>query len=965
MSQDTFISKLAKHIQSHYDLTKQELTVVFPNKRAAFYLRNAFKDNCEQTLWLPQMLSIEEAITQWSGITLADNIDILFELIDIDAQLHIEQNSDLSLFGSQAAQMVKDFDEIDQYGIDAKHVFNYVLDNKKLEIWNFDEEKSKEKELKYLQFFSSLYDYYLRLRDRLIEQGKGYYGMITRHLAELPEVELLKKIGERSIIFAGFNALTTTEESIINTLIRNGKAEILFDYDTYYADDENNEAGLFARKFRQSHPQWLENGFSNALITEPKTIHIISASGNALQAKALQAKLQETNDEKQAIVLADQNLLIPVLNGIPEAYSGINVSMGYPLQHTPVNQLVKEYFALCRHNRISRKITEKDTERMAEGWYIWPVLHIMDLEIAKIIFPKSELEAFSRWKYTAVKDGKFIFEDKDIETLQETPDIQAFLKVILTPKDKPSPTIILENVGQLLAFIAHLIQSKHEQSESLFLLNQVGEIGKIISRLQKVVEQNSKYIKDTHSLEALYRVLSSASSLKLNSSNTEGLQIMGLLETRNLDFERLHLLSVNEGILPPDKSRGSFIPQFIRRACGLPSYAESQAVVAYHFYRLLQNGKEIYLYYNNLGDTSGGEASRFILQIKHELAKNANIKIEEESFSSTAKSSMEVKALSAQKTNALDRLHYLIKEKGLSPSALSTYINCPLKYYLRYIAQIEDKSVEEDTGINVIGTIIHDTLEFLFADYLPKDEKTQLIDKKLFDKVIKPQWEQKLALSIAKNLPNGLPDIGFNYLNHVTIEQQLKNYLNYTSKQLENNTLTILETEGELKAKLQTTHGDCLFYGRTDRIDQFEGLIRVIDYKTGHVNSSDLKVPVRHHSDSNLDYLKQIPEKALQLLLYKYMYLKGNPSITPERVTAAIHGLKYANAIEFSLTKASPTKNDTDVDTAFLEGDRFIPDMEAMLEAVVDEMLDTAIPFTQAKDDKKCSYCEFKLICKR
>ena len=961
MSQDTFISKLAKHIQSRYNLTKQELTIVFPNKRAAFYLRNAFKDSCKQTLWMPQMLSIEEAITQWSGIAFADNIDILFELIDIDAQLHKEQNSDLSVFGSQAAQMAKDFDEIDQYGIDAKHVFNYVLDNKKLEIWNFDEEKSKEKELKYLQFFSSLYDYYLRLRDRLTEQRKGYYGMITRHLSELPETELLEKIGERSIVFAGFNAMTTTEERIINTLIRNGKAEIMFDYDAYYVDDENNEAGLFARKFRHSHPKWLENGISNALTTEPKTIHIISASGNALQAKALQAQLQETNDEKQAVILADENLLIPVLNGIPETYSGFNVSMGYPISKTPVNQLIKEYFALCRRNRISRKITENDTERMAEGWYIWPVLRIMDLEITKIIFPKSELEAFSRWKYKAVNDGKFIFEDRDLEGFQHIPNIQAFLSIILSAKGEKTPNAILENVSRVLAFIANMMQAKDKQNETVFLLNQVSEIGKSISRLQNITERNSKYISDLQDIETLYRVLASGSTLRLSSSNTDGLQIMGLLETRNLDFDRLHLLSVNEGILPPDKSQGSFIPQFIRRACGLPGYAESQAVVAYHFYRLLQNGKEIFLYFNNLGDTSGGEASRFILQIKHELAKNANIKVVEESFSSTAKASMETKVLSAQKTNALDRLHYLIEEKGLSPSALSTYINCPLKYYLRYITQIADNSVEEDTGVNVIGTIIHDTLEFLFADYLPKDGKTQIIDKELFDKVIKPQWEQKLAQSIAKNLPNGLPDVGFNYLNRVTIEQQLKNYLNYTSQQLENNTLTILETEGELKAKLQSA----TFYGRTDRIDQFDGLIRVIDYKTGHVDSSDLKVPVCHNSESDLDYLKLIPEKALQLLLYKYLYLKGNPTLSPEQVTAAIHGLKYAHDIEFGLSKAAPKKDDSDADNNFLEDSTFFNDMESMLEAVVAEMLDPTIPFTQAEDDKRCRYCDFKLICKR
>ena len=965
MNEGTFIDKLANHIQSHYDLKKQELTVVFPNKRAAFYLRNAFKTSCDQTIWLPQMISIEEAVTQWSGIALADTIDLLFELIDIDAGLHVEQDSDLSVFGSQATQMAKDFDEIDQYGIDAKHVFNYVLDNKKLEIWNFDEEKSKEKEIKYLHFFQSLYDYYLRLRDRLSKQGTGYYGMITRHLSEIPETMLLEKIGGRSILFAGFNALTTTEERIINTLIRNGKAEILFDYDAYYVDDENNEAGLFARKYKKVHPQWIENGISHALTTEAKTIHIIQASGNALQAKALQAKLQETNDEKQAVILADENLLIPVLNSIPNTFSGFKVSMGYPITRTPVNQLVKECFTLYRHKRISRKINENGTERMAEGWYIWPVLHLMDLEIIKIVFFRNELEAFSHWKQNAVKNGKFIFEDSDLESFQQMPNIQAFLKFILNKKDESSPAIILEDLNQVLVFISHLLQSKPEQERNQFLLNQVSEIGKIISRLQKVIGQNAQYVKDAHSLESLYRVLSSAASLKLNSSETDGLQIMGLLETRNLDFERLHLLSVNEGILPPDKSRGSFIPQFIRHACGLPDYADSQAVVAYNFYRLLQNGKEIYLYYNNLGDTSGGEASRFILQIKHELAKNTNIKVEEESFNSAAKSSLESQKLSAQKTKALDRLHYLIEEKGLSPSALSTYLNCPLKYYLRYIAQIEDNSVEEDTGVNVIGTIIHDTLEFLFADYLPKDGKTQLIDKELFDKVIKPQWEQKLSLSIAKNLPNGLPDVGFNYLNRVTIEQQLKNYLNYTSKQLENSTLTLLETEGELRSSLPTSHGDCIFYGRTDRIDQFGGLIRVIDYKTGHVSSTDLKVPVCHQSESKLDYLKKIPEKALQLLLYKYMYLKENPNISPEQVIAAIHGLKYANAIEFSLTKASPTKNDNDAVTDFLEGCRFIPDMDIMLEAVVDEIFDSETPFSQAEDDKKCKFCDFKLICKR
>ena len=454
--------------------------------------------------------------------------------------------------------------------------------------------------------------------------------------------------------------------------------------------------------------------------------------------------------------------------------------------------------------------------------------------------------------------------------------------------------------------------------------------------------------------------MASGTSIKLKSDNVEGLQIMGLLETRNLGFERLHLLSVNEGILPPDKSQGSFIPQFIRHAYGLPSYAESQAVVAYNFYRLIQNGKDVYLYYNSLGETFGGEASRFILQIKHELAQNANIKITEESFGSEAKSSLEVKALIAQKADAMERLRYLIEVKGLSPSALSKYLHCPLQYYLHYIEQIKDDSVEEDVGINDIGTVIHDTLELLFKDY-----EQQTIDKTLFDTAIKPQWQKKLAEAIAKKFPNGFPDVGFNYLNRVTIEQQLSNYLDYTSKQLEHGSLTILETEGELRTTLSTGNGGSVFFGRTDRIDRFDGVIRVIDYKTGKVNNTDLKLPVYHHGDNKLEHLRQIPEKALQLLLYKYLYLKMHPEVEREQVTGAIHGLKYPSGLEFSLSRNKPKKEDTTADESFLSDPTFITDMESMLKAVVDEMLDTNIPFVQAEDDKKCRHCDYSLICKR
>ena len=963
MSEENFIRRLASHIQGKYNLANQELTVVFPNKRAAFYLRNEFQKEYKENIWLPQMLSIQEAVTQWSGITLVDNLNLLFELIDIDAQLHKEQNSELSVFGSQAAQMAKDFDEIDQYDIDAHHLFNYITENKKLEIWDFDEAKSKEKELKYLQFFTSLYDYYLRLRDRLSAKGQGYYGMITRHLAHIPEEELAQRIGERKVVFAGFNALTTTEEHIIDKLVKNGLAEVLFDYDRYYIDDEQNEAGLFARRYLSRHPNWMRNGITDKLNQEEKHIHIVSASGNTLQAKALQEHLQTSETAEMAVILADENLLVPVLNAIPETETiqDFHVSMGYPISKTPVNQFIKSYFSLHRKSRIVRKIQENGEVREVKGWYIWPFLQTMDLELVKIIFTGQESAAFDRWKTEQLSKGKFILEDSDIDSLSHIPDIQTFIKLLLNvgkSEEKETPEGLIQSILQLLLFISNKIQTKKEEKGVLFLLNQVSEVGKIMNRINQIHEQHAHYLDDLSSIEILYRLLVSNTTIKLNSSNTKGLQIMGLLETRNIDFKRLHVLSVNEGILPAEKSQGSFIPQSIKWECGLPGYAEKQAVFAYHFYRLLQNGEHIYLYYNNLSDSSGGEESRYILQIRHELKRNPNIHVYEEAFHCTTESDDET-TIQVPKSASIDRLKQMLQQKGLSPTSLSAYLACPLKFFLKHVAQIKDDSVEEEIGANITGTIVHDTLEFLFVDYLPKDGKLQIIDKELFDKSIMPQWEAKLEQSIAKNMPYGFSDVSFNYMKQVAIRQQLKNYLQYTSKQLKNNELSILETEGELKAKLAMPFGDCLFSGRTDRIDRWNGIVRVIDYKTGKVETKDLAVPVRKPDDDDLSFLKSIPEKALQLLLYEYMYLKGNHQISPSQVEATIHALKYANTIEFGLTHS--TKDGI----PFLDGDTFLDNMESLLKAVVSEIIDTETPFVQTDDKKKCKNCDFQGMCKR
>lgn len=963
---ETFIQHIAQHIKEHYNLQKQELTVVFPNKRAAFYLRSEFQKDNATTIWLPQMLSIQEAVTQWSGLILVDNIDMLFELIDIDAELRPNSDTDLKTFGSQAAQMAKDFDEIDQYDVDAKQLFSYVFDNKKLEIWNFDEEKSKEKELKYLGFFKSLYDYYTRLQERLGQQGKGYYGMITKHLAHLDDESLCQAIGQRKIIFAGFNALTKTEDTIIDKLVKNGMAEVIFDYDSYYIDEPNNEAGLFARRYQITHPKWMENSISNNLLSEKKHIHIISASGNTLQAKALQYKLQVSGNSNSAIILADENLLIPVLNAIPDTdtFSDFKVSMGYPVNKTTVSQLIKEYFVIQRWNRISRKITIEGEEQTIEGWYIWPIFHAMDLELVRIIFTKSEIKAYERWKKQAGENGKFIFEDSDFASFDAFPDIKRFLQLILCTKQKKEQSALdfINNILQLLSFIANKIQSKEESTKMVFLLNQVSEIGKTMNRIKQVVERHPDYANDIKSVEILYRILSSGATIKLNSSSTNGLQIMGLLETRNLDFNNLHVLSVNEGILPTDKSQSSFIPSFIKRVFGLPGYTEKQAVFAYHFYRLLQNGSDINLYYNNLSSASGGEPSRFILQIEHELAKHDNIKIEKENFATdTTDTSMPIANI-AQKQPMMDRIKYILTKDGLSPTSLSTYVKCQMKFFLEHIMKIKDKDFDEELKANTKGTIIHRALDILFTPYV---HQSRPIDKEEFKNIMECS-ENALKQAIEENNPRGMTDIGYNYLHKLNIHQQLDNYLNYTKKQLEGGkVISIIDTEMKMAVTCNTSFGPCLFLGTADRIERFDGQLRIIDYKTGSVENRFVTLPIYSDNISELEYLKSIPEKALQLLMYQYMYLKSTKGISADNVQCTIHSLKYSHQIEFPLKKPNISAKDKDGIVPFLESDTFIEDMEKMLNAVVEEIMDTEMPFVQTDDKEKCKNCSFKEICRR
>ena len=497
-----FISDLALHIKEKYNLKEEELTIVFPNKRAAFYLRSKFQEIYKEEIWLPKMLSIQEAMTQWSGIQLIDPVDMLFELISIDTELY-GKGDNIRLFGSMATQMAKDFDEIDQYDVDAKHLFSYVYETKQIGDWHLDGPIT-EKERQHLEFFKNLERYYDRLRQRLEQRGKGYYGMITRHLASLEDKRLLECVNHRKVVFAGFNALTPTEQMVIDKLFRNGYAEVVWDFDRYYVEDKNNEAGRFARSYIDRNRAWKPTVFSDELLTQKKEIQFVSAEGDSVQAKALQSLLQVEADNDIAIILADEELLVPTLNSIPDEprYGSLKVSMGYPLRQTSLSHLVSAFFSLHRKGR-----------KVNGGWYLWPILRIFDLEIIQVIFGNQEIAQLNRYRSFVAEKSAFVFNDGDFEKCCESQELRQFVGLLLCD-GVHGPTGLLDALVKFLAFIANRVEAVIMTEAAHFLLNQVSEAGKTVNRLNDIIHRYPGYANTIEDLEVLFRLVSTNTSIK-------------------------------------------------------------------------------------------------------------------------------------------------------------------------------------------------------------------------------------------------------------------------------------------------------------------------------------------------------------------------------------------------------------------------------------------------------------------
>ena len=942
-----FIQNIIDYIFKNYDLSKDIVEVVFPNKRASIHFKRQIVSQLSKTSWMPITSSVQQAMEKWSGLHLVDSLDVALELMSINDKDANNKVLKQNFFGL-ASQMAKDFDEIDQYKVDAKNLFESLNEVKIIENYTFSEytlsnEDSYKAQSKYLQFFSSLINYYSALRLNLFSRKVGYYGMITRCLSELPTDELVKRIDGKKIVFAGFNALTTTEEDVVVRLVENGNAVMLWDLDEYYINDKKQEAGRFANDFFAKHRNLAgkkdydneHHGISfigNALSTAEKEINVISVSGSSVQANALQLMMEKR--ENSVVVLADEALLIPTLNSLPDSVGEINVTMGYPFANTPLYGFIDQIFRF-QHSLSDSKID------------LWPLASFCDADFIKLVFNGKDYDSLMSWLKDKQSSSDLSFHVKDFSSIgisddnQEdgaSEDLARFLTLSSTKWIDSKDCI--ENLKSILRVSLQKIKD-----ESYFVKNQISVAGKVLNKVESLIKKyDSVEILD---LQMLILQIGREMSIAMKGE-ADGLQVMGLLETRNLDFEVVNMLSVNEGVIPKNKNSNSLIPYDVRKYYNLPTYNQQQAVYAYHFYRLLHNAKKINLFYNSLSDSSGlGEPSRFIRQIEYELVKkNPKVKLQHFQYKSPI-INLKSNIISVDKDDTM-----LKKITKLSPTSISTYLRCSLQYYWKYIMNINCDEVNEEIQMNVIGSIIHNTLDELYRNF-----GNEIVTESKFLEV-RNQYLDKCYQNALRNnnFRNGLPKTGFNSIIASVIDTMISRFLDNEHNIVKENSLRILCTEKELSFHLNNVE----LHGFADRIDLLNDKLRVIDYKTGSVNPYDVSI------SGNAKQLQDMHDKSIQLIMYKYLFIKMLNSNTLGLDEALIAHIEEENIVPgiIALQKMSNGVFELKVNNADLAND-FEAQCDIMFEQLISDIFDKNNPFTQTDDIKVCGYCSFRNICKR
>ncbi len=941
-----FLTQVAQYLYRTFGDELNHIALVFPSRRASVFFNAYLNELVKSPIIGSETITIDELVARMSGIQISDQISLILHLhqVYVSETGHDESLDDFFFWGEI---LLNDFNDIDKYQLDARDLFQNIKDIKEVEtrfdylsaeqkkaieaFWgNIGKAGGSENKDKFMAMWNKLPAIYQRFRGELLTENTGYTGLVYRKLIEGLTAEKVEKLDSDQFVFVGFNALNKCENKLLNFFQSAEKALFFWDYDEQFLNDPIMEAGLFIRRNRIEFPAPKHFELDAGKQKEQK-ITLVSVPGQVAQAQVINYKELFENEIKAdrfddtALVLSDESLLVPVISAAGSQFKQINITMGYALQDTPV------------YSFISLLIDLQKNIRKLDGhiaFYHRPVLALL----------KHQLISSAETKALVVE----ILSKNKIHVRQSDLIQNELLRLIFTPQPdwKSCAEYVMAVIRQLgLQFASYEDAPVNLEGEYLY------QAYLAIQRLSDTLEKLST---GKLSLTLFFRLLIQhlqRVSIPFEGEPLTGLQVMGFLETRILDFKKVVLFSVNEGKMPKATPVHSFIPYHLRKAFGLPAYEEHDAMYAYYFYRLLHRAEEVVLVYNSASDgLNSGEMSRYLFQLKYDSEVSPKEFYFDFNFKSSENAPISVSATKEHQQKLLDNY----SSRKLSPSALNTYLDCKLKFYFKHIAFIkESEEVSEDVDPRLFGNLFHYAMELLYADFVgtevQKDHiKALLLNKHRLEQVVKAAFAKEYYKD--KEL-NEIKISGKNIL----VKDHLETYLTQLLKNdLAFAPFTVVALEGQYEApfNIDLPEGEkqILLGGTIDRIDETDGGTRIIDYKTGR----NLKLNFKGVEQFYQRDKSGRPKEIFQTLIYSEIFQR---STGKDNLLPAIYKID-----DFFDDKFQP---EVIYGAERLSYQQIADSFQQSLNELLSEMFSADNVYEQTEDDRKCRTCPYNVICRR
>jgi len=949
-----FLKEVAEHIYSHHKTG--DVVLVFPNRRSVFFFRKYLGELIEKPVLMPESFTINELFSRITGYVVPESLPLLFRLYDAYKEIFNKDAESIDEFVTWGEILLHDFDDTDKYLVDAGQLFRNLTDLKEIDqlfppeedqyaglntFWkNLVSARNSEEKEKFLAFWNNLYPLYHRFREKLSAEGIAYEGMNSREaITKLESLDVEPFLpGHHCCI--GFNALNACERKLFSILRKARKASFYWDTDPWYIDNTWHEAGFFLRKNREEFPSPDDFTPHSEFTKSRPDVQITglpSYTGLAASAGRSAFSMLSGSDTplSTAIVLADENLLIPLLQTLPEQCNAYNVSIGFPVRESPI------YTFLFQWLELQRSCKEHKGKPCYYYRHVLSLLHHPLLDSLKVE-KEENLQQIITLKMIRVPAELLCSSDSMkviFAPLTDTRTIPARLKDILVQfyqknvdNDAINPLATIEGETILTIYLA-------------------------LQHLEDLLPESAGQLLPETYIRMLRNILQNL-HVPLSGEPLQGLQILGLLETRNLDFENIVILPANEGVLPRTTQPSSFIPQNLRYGFGMPTADHQDAVYAYYFYRLLQRARRVEILWNTSASGSdSGKMSRFAYQLLYEQPCNVSLNTSRMNVSFQSPKPIVI----TKGPEVLERLSLFTSRNGsrFSPSALADYIQCPLLFFFRHIARVkpgEELTEEPDAGI--FGTLFHETMRSLYRGFMNKNITEEVISG-ISNEHISNAVDSALRKHIYKHLaadqpvePEGQFIIISNVLKEYAVKvlETDRRFCPYILTGLEQPLSGFIDLPGNKQMKW------IMLGGNADRIINNNGTTIIIDYKTGGEMKSFSCLNMLFTSEHGKDL-----RFAFQICFYCYLYT----SAKQEKVKPAVYFLRemFAEKYEPAIVLKEPgTKNAGQTIDDFSP---FMKEFGERLQQLLLEISNPSVPFTQTNQKNFCLFCDFREVCRR